>query len=55
MRRKSRCSLPVEPEGMTADASRKFAAGRAERTTLVRIAGRLLARSEERDSAQAGA
>ena len=52
MRRKSRC-LPVEPEGMTADASRKFAAGRAERTTLVRIAGRLLARSEERDSAQA--
>ena len=47
MRRKSRCSLPVEPEGMTADASRKFAAGRAERTTLVRIAGRLLARSRK--------
>ncbi len=33
MRRKPRCSLPVEPEGMTTDASRRFAAGRAERTT----------------------
>jgi hypothetical protein len=32
MRRKPYRSLPVELEGMTADASRKFAAGRAERT-----------------------
>jgi hypothetical protein len=54
MRRKPRRSLPVEPESMTTDASWEFAAGRAERTTMARIGGRSLARSEEKDSAQAG-
>ena len=34
MRRKPRCSAPVDPEGMTIDASRESAAGRAERTAI---------------------